>query len=76
MEIGTNRTTLSLANYEVDMGDIEKYIKEWNKLGYTKEQFEELSRLSVLGSVGDIDAHIADKVLYKTLKEFDLKEEQ
>lgn len=66
-------TTLSLANYEVDMCDIEEYVKEWNKLGYTREQSEELVRLSVLGSDGDIEAHIADKILYKTLKEFDTK---
>lgn len=55
------------------MGDIEEYINEWNKLGYTKEQSEELARLSVLGSTGDIDAHVADKVMYKTLKEYDTK---
>ena len=55
------------------MGNIGEYIKEWNKLGYTKEQAEELARLSILESVGDIDAHIADKILYKTLKEYDTK---
>lgn len=58
------------------MGDIEEYTKEWNKLGYTKEQSEELARLSMLGSVGDIEAHVADRTLYKTLKEFELKERQ
>jgi len=55
------------------MCDIEEYIKGWNKLGCTKEQSDELARLSVLGSAGDIEAHIADKVMYKTLKEYDIK---
>lgn len=50
------------------MSDIEEYTKEWNKLGYTDEQSKELARLSVLGSAGDIEAHIADKILYETLK--------
>lgn len=53
---------------KVNVGDIEEYTKEWNKLGYTKEQSEELAKLSVLGSASDIEAHIADKILYETLK--------
>lgn len=55
------------------MSLINEYIEEWNKLGYTKEQSEELAKLSILGSAGDIEAHIADRTLYKTLKEYDLK---
>lgn len=55
---------------------IKEYIKEWNKLGYTEDQSEELAKLSVLGSAGDIEAHIADRTLYKTLREYDLKKER
>lgn len=50
------------------MASIQEYIEEWNKLGYTEEQSGELAKLSVLGSAGDIEAHVADKILYETLK--------
>lgn len=56
------------------MSSIKEYIEEWNKLGYTEEQSEKLAKLSVLGSAGDIEAHIADRTLYKTLRKYDLKE--
>ena len=50
------------------MTSIQEYVKEWMKIGYTDEQSKELARLSVLGGVGDIEAHVADKIMYETLK--------
>lgn len=53
------------------MKTTQEYVNEWIKLGYTKEQSEELARLSTLGSVGDIEAHVADRSLYETLKRYE-----
>lgn len=42
--------------------------EKWKKLGYTDEESEELEKLSMLGGAGDIDAHVADKILRETMK--------
>lgn len=47
--------------------------EEWKNLGYTDEQCEELARLSTMGSVGGIDAHVADKILRETMKKYELE---
>ena len=44
----------------------------WKKLGYTDSQSEELERLSEIGNdMGDIDAHVADKILRETMKKYE-----
>lgn len=48
---------------------------DWKKLGYTDEESEELVRLSMLGGAGDIDAHVADKILRETMKKYELEKE-
>lgn len=48
---------------------------DWKKLGYTDEESEELERLSMLGGAGDIDAHVADKILRETMKKYELEKE-
>ena len=48
---------------------------DWKKLSYTGEESEELERLSMLGGAGDIDAHVADKILRETIKKYELKKE-
>lgn len=53
----------------------EKLIEEWKKLGYTDKQSEELARLSKLGDAGEIEAHVANRALYKTLKKYELEKE-
>lgn len=55
------------------MTSLQGYIEEWKKLGYTDEQSEELARLLKLGECGEIEAHVADRALYKTLKEYELE---
>lgn len=45
---------------------------DWKKLGYTDEQSEELEKLSKIGNdMGDIDAHVADKILCETMKKYE-----
>ena len=56
-----------------------KYImhkEKWKKLSYTDEESEELERLSMLGGVGDIDAHVADKILRETMKKYESEKEK
>lgn len=53
------------------MTSLQEYIEEWKKLGYTDKQSEELARLSKLGSAGEIEAYVTDRMLYKTLKEYE-----
>ena len=51
-------------------------IKDWKKLGYSYEQSEELERLSRIGDdMGDIDAHVADKILQETMRKYELEKE-
>lgn len=48
------------------------YKEKWKELGYTDEQSEELERLSKIGNdMGDIDAHVADKILRKTMQKYE-----
>ena len=46
------------------------------KLGYTDEESEELERLSMLGGTGNIDAHVADKILRETNKKYESEKEK
>ena len=48
---------------------------DWKELDYTDEQAEELERLSMLGSTGNVDAHVADKILRETMKKYELEKE-
>ena len=48
---------------------------DWKELDYTDEQAEELERLSMLGSTGKVDAHVADKILRETMKKYELEKE-
>ena len=51
-------------------------IKDWKKRGYSYEQSEELERLSRIGdNMGDIDVHIADKMLQETMRKYELEKE-
>ena len=47
----------------------------WKKLDYTDEQAEELERLSMLCSTGNVDAHVADKILRETMRKYELEKE-
>lgn len=52
-------------------------IEDWKKLGYTEKQSEELERLSQIeDNMGDVDAHVMDKVLYKTMKKYESENER
>ena len=43
----------------------------WKKLGYTDSQSEELERLSEFGNdMGNIDVHVADKVINETMRKY------
>lgn len=44
-------------------------VKDWKQLGYSDKQSEELERLSHIGdNMGDIDVHVADKMLQETMR--------
>ena len=52
-------------------------VEDWKKLGYSYEQSEELERLSRIGDdMGDIDVHIADKMLQETMRKYELEKEK
>lgn len=51
-------------------------IEDWNKLGYSDEQAKELERLSQISDdIGDIDAHVTDKILRETIKKYEAEKE-
>ena len=51
-------------------------VEDWKKLGYSYEQSEELERLSHIGDdMGDIDVHVADKMLQETMRKYELEKE-
>ena len=49
---------------------------DWKKLSYTDEESEELERLSMLGGAGNIDAHVADKILCETMRKYESEKEK
>lgn len=51
-------------------------IEDWKKIGYSDEQAKELERLShISDDMGDIDAHVADKILQETMKKYEVEKE-
>ena len=51
-------------------------VEDWKKIGYSYEQSEELERLSRIGDdMGDIDAHVADKMLQETMRKYKSEKE-
>ena len=51
-------------------------VEDWEKIGYSYEQSEELERLSRIGDdMGDIDVYIADKMLQETMRKYELEKE-
>ena len=49
-------------------------VEDWKKLGYSDKQSEELERLSYIGDdMGNIDAHVVDKILQKTIKKYEVE---
>lgn len=51
-------------------------VEDWKKLGYSDEQSEELERLSHIGDdMGDIDVHVADKMLQEIMRKYELEKE-
>lgn len=48
--------------------------EDWKRIGYSDEQAKELERLSRIGNdMGDIDTHVADKILQETMKREELE---
>lgn len=49
-------------------------VEDWKRIGYSDEQAKELERLSRIGNdMGDIDAHVADKILQETMKKYEVE---
>lgn len=58
------------------MNSIQEYVKEWMKLGYTKEQSKEFARLSKFGANNNIeDVNSASESLINAMKQFELDNE-